>query len=660
MARPTYLLQAGLVSSPDDPIASTTWTDLTSRLDVAAGVTITRGRTEEQGAIQPSTFRCVLDNRDGALTPGNPSSPYAPNVKTGKRVRLQLTYGGLPYWRFTGDASEWPLAWSGGPAKYAETNLSALDRFARLGELGEYRSTLEEDVLDDEPLGYWPLTEPAGSASAGDVSPNAQPPMTVAQIGSGGTLVFGYDGPADSLTNDRAVADFYVGRQTGAKLTPATNVAGYPQGKYLRAPLKAPTAATSTGATVQAIMWHGSSGLPLWAPVAFLVAANGSYFGIHRSAVDGGMTAIFVNNSDGTSAEVAAPASNPLTDQVFLLTATLDIPSAGNVRLSFYRNGSPWGTPVTFASGGPLSRLPEWTEVRAGGRDKTVDGVFRGNLSHVAVWDAPLSQPAMAGHWFAAFQGRDGSGNTSFSRLGKLCTYSGLGTLGWFNGGNGFASQLVGPQEIAGNPIEAMRLVETTEGGMFYLKGDGLPRLNMRGARYNAAPQLTVSASKLDPDALTFRGDDYGLVNDVTGSRPDGATARVVNETSRVDHGRRKGTVSAVPATDDQLRALTAWQANTYGVQRNRVTGVKISLLNDPSLIPTALGLEPGGKIRITDLPSQAPASALDLFVEGWTEVISETEWSMAFTTSPAEVGDVWQIGVAGRNEIGVTTRIPY
>lgn len=652
MARPAYVLQVGFGSSPDEPIASTTWTDISGFLDVKAGVKISRGRSDEQAEVQPSKMSLTLKNSDGRFTKGNPASPYWPNVRTGKRIRLGLTWLGVTYWRFTGDVAEWPTEWGGGPATYAQTRLAAVDRFKQLGELGEYRSTLEEDVLDDGPLGYWPLTEPAGSVAAADISGRSQPPLTVAQIGGGGTIAFGYDGPADSPTNDRAVPDFYVGKQTGVKLIPATNIGFYPQGKYLRAQLRDTTTST-TGATVQAVVWHGSSGLPAFAPVAFLVAANGSYFGIHRSAVDGGMTGIFWNTADGSSAEVAVPAGDPLTDIVSLLTAVLDVPAAGQVRLTFYWNGVPYGTPDVVTSIG----VPTWNEVRVGGRDKFVDGVFRGNLSHVAVWDRPVPQNPIVGHFFAAFQGRDAAGNTTVARLNKLCTYSDLGVLNW---DSSLTPQPVGGQEIAGDPIAAARLVEATEGGMFYLDGAGRPVLELRSARFNAAPVLTLDAGKLDPDALTFRGDDFGLLNDVTGSAPDGTTVRVVNEASRAEHGRRKASFSAVPANAEQLRALTAWQANTYGTDRNRVTGVRISLLNDPALIPAALALAPGGKVAVTGLPAQAPATSIALYAEGWDEVIGEDDWSLELNTSPGEVGDVWQIGVPGRSEIGTTTRIGY
>ena len=90
MARPDlYVLECAFASNPDALLADQVWTDITAYLDVKAGVRIGRGRTDELSDIQPSTLACTLKN-DGRFTPGNTSSPYYPNVKTGKRIRLGL------------------------------------------------------------------------------------------------------------------------------------------------------------------------------------------------------------------------------------------------------------------------------------------------------------------------------------------------------------------------------------------------------------------------------------------------------------------------------------------------------------------------------------------------------------------------------------------
>lgn len=66
-----------------------TWTDVTSRFE-AQTVAIRRGRPEEGGNLQPSSVSLELQNNDGALMPGNPASPYWPNVVRGTPLRISV------------------------------------------------------------------------------------------------------------------------------------------------------------------------------------------------------------------------------------------------------------------------------------------------------------------------------------------------------------------------------------------------------------------------------------------------------------------------------------------------------------------------------------------------------------------------------------------
>lgn len=66
------------------------WTDITPYVDLAAGLTITRGAQEELADTQPGTCSLTLDNSDGRFSPGRASSPYYPNVK--KNVPLRVWY----------------------------------------------------------------------------------------------------------------------------------------------------------------------------------------------------------------------------------------------------------------------------------------------------------------------------------------------------------------------------------------------------------------------------------------------------------------------------------------------------------------------------------------------------------------------------------------
>lgn len=566
-------------------------------------------------------------------------------------------------WRFTGDVAEWPTKWDGGPAAYAETNLTAVDRSARLGELGEFDTFLREEILLRNPLAYYPLDDPAGSVTAGDTSGNFQPNMTIYSVGTGGTVTFGWD-HTDGLF-DYGVPDYYRDRSTALQLVPSVLgtpiTGGFPSGKYLRGNLSAPIL-SNNGATASAWARFPSAGASDFGPIVFLTAADGSYLGIHKSAVSGQMCAVFVNMADGAGGvPQETPGSGISTDFTINYSAVLSIPSAGNGLLTLVQNGSVTGTIGPFA----MAHQPAWNQTTIGGRDKTVDGVGRINVSHAQFYDYAVPSTSFAAQFFVAVQGRSSSVSTDTTtiRLQKLLAYRGLYSsvspttaLNIF--GTGPAK--IGPQEIEGNPDASIELVESTEDGVFFIGGDGFGVWQLRNYRYNAAPAVTIDADQLDPEALTFRGDLFGVVNDVTASRPDGSSVRVTNTAGIADNGRRKTTVQALSAKDDDLRSLAARFAGAFSVQRNRLSGVKISLLDSPTKARALLVTDLGGKLRILNLPPQAPRVTEDVYIEGWAELISEDEWSMSFSTAPSAPWDAWQIGVAGRSEVGVTTIVRY
>src|SRR5215207_5968156 len=72
------------------------WTDITPYVFVHdSQLQIVRGRNDEFSRIQPGTLSLALDNSDGRFTRGNTSSPYFPNVRNGRRVRVSYMFGAV-------------------------------------------------------------------------------------------------------------------------------------------------------------------------------------------------------------------------------------------------------------------------------------------------------------------------------------------------------------------------------------------------------------------------------------------------------------------------------------------------------------------------------------------------------------------------------------
>jgi hypothetical protein len=549
-------------------------------------------------------------------------------------------------WRFTGDVNEWPLSFVGGPAAYAETNLTASDRLSRLGDLGEFQSTLAEAILKPGPFAYYPLNEGALATSVADVSVNAQPAMAPFQIGSGGTFELGSDTYTVGGTDFSSQPAFYASGGGGAAGTGAWfSQASAGNGKFLRTALSAPRAA-ATGASI--VAFPGPGGAVLVGTLASMQAADGSYFSLE---MDGSVNVngVFFDSLTGTKTTVLlAPG---FLDPPAQYAATLTNLGTGNWRLDTYLSGVLANT-TTFAV---ARAMPAWSAVSIGARTKDVLTFI---ASHVAFYDLPVAAADLAIQSAAAQLGQTALGmESTASRLAALAGFAGLDTM--VTRGTG-TPKTAGPQEIAGSPLDAFAKVADTEAGLFLIQADGFPTFHLATYRYNVAASLALAADRLDPNALTFRGDNFGVYDDVTATGSSGVVGRAVNPAGIAAYGRRKGTVDTLGVDAASLYSSAARLAFGFGTARNRITGVRFSPLNDVALIAGALGLDIGEKITITALPTQAPASSVDLFVEGYAETVSEDDWSMTLNTSPAEPWNVWQLGVAGRSELGSTTILGY
>ncbi len=64
------------------------WTDYSTRVRGESGITIKRGRDNEQGRLSPQTARFVINNRDGLFSNRNPLSPLFRKIPMNTQVRF--------------------------------------------------------------------------------------------------------------------------------------------------------------------------------------------------------------------------------------------------------------------------------------------------------------------------------------------------------------------------------------------------------------------------------------------------------------------------------------------------------------------------------------------------------------------------------------------
>ena len=530
-----------------------------------------------------------------------PLSPYYPNVKIGRPIRVTATLGSSVT-RYVGHIDEWPLDWPATVPTIAHATVSASSRSAWMGQGVELRSIIEEEILLDEPVAYYTLGEPAGATFANDSSGNNAARLT--QAGGGTAVVFGTaTGPGtDGLT--------------------AATFAG---GKYLQAPLTA----AGTDRTVACAFLTSTTTNPSTVFLAgFVSIGNTHALGLDTSGNivgpdvattghdyrDGGThVAILVNSSagswlyvDGVLADTGANAG----------THTFDMALVG---------GSPYGIEI----GG--SMLPST--------------VLTGTTAHAAFCTSALSAAASNGIGDACLTGF--AGETPADRLTRYAAFAGVAATE-LNLETGQCPDLAHIDTTGKAPLDVMRTVEATEEGILFDGQDGRLTFQDRSHRYTQDSAFTLDVAQRHVSiGVQPRLDRGAMRNDVTATLSDGtASARAVNQPSINDYGPARESLDLATTNDDEPFHHASWLVNQYGIPRPRVPSLGVNLVRLPTALAQAvLAAGIGTRFTVINMPPQAEKSTQDYFIEGYTESIGPGRHEITFNVSQAEPFNVWIVG---------------
>ena len=620
-------VEVAFTTTPDDP--SPAWTDISAYVDMTGGVSITTGRADEYAVVQTGSCRVSLDNTDGRFTPGNVSSPYYPNVKIRKKLRVTYfdpAFPAVPHYRFTGYVEEWPTDWPTGGDTYSTAQVTASDRFKRLGQAAKLKSIIEQEYLADSPAAYYTLGEPTGSTSAGDTSKNGSGVLSTVQVGSGGALTFGANtGPGTDAMPAPAFAPVSAGN--GKYLSGAINQVGF-FGLTLEGDILTSAAVQQTA--LRLVDTNGS-----WVEISTTATGKISATTLNPNtyAVDFVLTSAASFN-DGATHHVALTQS--AGDGLITVTLVVDGVSVANVVTYFW------------------AHVPAYITLNVGGT--AAGALFTGTISHVAASSNPLSVTRLGSHYQAGSTGF--SGERSDQRIARLAGYAGV--LPAEMSLEAGLSTSIAHVDITGMaPLQAMQDVTATECGVLFIDGQGLLTFQARSHRYNAAVAATITAPDTDP-SLRFISNDQLLVNDVTAGRAGGTTVRATDAASVLDYGAASVNLTLLTTSDAEVADAANWKANANSDVNPRLPNLTVDLLTSLGLYATVLLLGIGSRITLSGLPAQAPASSVDLFIEGWTEIITSGGWVIAFNTSPTAGSAVWQLDSALYSQLDVSTRLAY
>ncbi|MBE4790922.1 LamG-like jellyroll fold domain-containing protein [Streptomyces caniscabiei] len=537
--------------------------------------------------------------------------------------------------RFWGVVNSWPVRWEG---LTSQVLVTCSDMLKRLGTAPALRSVLAEEILHQDTAGvpgtlsaYYPLSEPADSTAAGDISGGGCGALTLTQIGSGGTLEFGGEGLAET-------------GEGAPTFTPASSSAG----KYLTADVGAVFEAASdaqqmilecwikTTTVSRAILGLYSTGLDN--QLALTLSASGE---LVLEYTDSGGTLTTLNTAD------------VVTDGEWH-HIVLDM---ANTNKAVYLDGALGA--IT------LNNPPDMHGIRhlhVGGYRGS--RMFSGQIAHVAVTHLPTQTTSLLITEFV--DTRYAAGTTAFAgedadvRVARLARYGGVNSVTvWGSTFDPVASQ--GP--AGSNALARMREVETTEAATLFAERDwyGIA-LQSRDIRYNPSPSsevFTIAYADLDTDEVEASDDDQKMVNIVEASRPGGATQRVTSPASILAYGEKPQQLNLLKTSDLSVMDAAAWLVSRYADPPTELREIPIEAYTMSTYLDI-LDADIGSYFSVTDLPSQAPASSMRNTVEGYTEVIKDTSHKIQFHTSKSATDSVWVLDDSVYSVLGSTTRLAY
>lgn len=576
-----------------------TWTDVTADYDANQGKSITFGRNSTQSQPSASSIQFRLRNPKGKYTPGlavlsdGTAAPYYPNVKRRVRVRYSTSAGVRGIWR----VRSWKPVLDNGVSGYCVVN--ADDRLYQLGKV-TMAADISGEVLADNPIAYWQLNEAAGSKASGNSSGVTTAGLYVS--GSGAALTYGNDGP---------------GVEQGLAVT-------FNQGQYL-------------GSIINFQRPYTSFTLECWVKYT---TVNQSIESIAEIVDNNGNRHLIATGTAGPASGIQLIELTPGSSVGTTATSAYNDGQWHHVAVGTDTSRNPFVYVDGVSVGGGLA-LPAFGSILGVRLSQDVGNPsFLGSVAHVAVYDYALSSTRILAHYLVAQQ----SAETTDAKIRRWLTYAGLasGEMSLDASTLTTGTYAQDGQDV----VSASQDMATTEGNgsVVYVANDIVQFRTRTFRAKNSTPTLTLDAvHDLDRSVYEPSVDDQNLVNKITVSRNTASgtqsTQVAANAASIAAEELTSLGVTSYAATDRDALSLAqsiVAAGSTSGFRMNRVA---VDLVNAKNNLYSAVWATTiGSRIRVTNLPAgAAPASQVDLFVEGWTETSNATSFQVVFDTSPAD-----------------------
>jgi hypothetical protein len=254
-------------------------------------------------------------------------------------------------------------------------------------------------------------------------------------------------------------------------------------------------------------------------------------------------------------------------------------------------------------------------------------------------------------------------GEQAVARITRLCLENGVTFQPW----GGATSSSMGPQR-SGTLMDLLRECERTDGGILFEARDEV------AIAYRCRRGLfaQTAGATLDYDGRHLSGlqpveDDDAIVNDVTVTRPGGASGRAVLESGALSVqpppdgiGRYSTEVDANVQSDSTLDDQASWRLNVGTADEARFPQITVNLAHPVIVASTTLTaavrrLEVGDKLVVEDPPAGwMPPEDIEQLAVGFAEEIGPKRHIITANCAPESP---YHVGIFGGDEGGQESR---
>jgi len=660
-------VEVGLNQSPSTAAASLTWTDITSSVILSEGINYTTGKSFADRVARPGTMTLTLDNSAQKGTAGR-FTVGGPNCLSGFNLRIPIR---IYYDDGTNTADLWygfidllSSRWQNGVRPVVQ--VTASDRLSRLARIN-IGNRYTDEILSDSPAGYWPLDDQGGeiSLNRGSYPFGAMRKFAYTYFTDGdGSILLGVD-PATKMGADSPKVAY-------AATSPSGN------GKYLSASAPDPWDSSGHFTETFEVMVNPSK-------------TDGGLFtvGGARDQHLASVSAYMVGGALRMSV-VVFPGAYSASAQQFNVTSAQSVFTAdkwhhvaitqtsttgpNSTTLNGYVNGvqvctltfslTGYASPTQFMSSNGVLVVGGYVEpVSTGGAyELLIQQLFNGYISNFAYYTSVLSDTRIAEH---AKLINGFSNESSSARFNRLCKFAGLpsgyyasvGRLTPTSVGTARASSTMSAQPLLDNGtgrnfLSLIQEVADSEQGDIFSYNNSLIFVTRNG-RYNPTTSWSVPAQAINADN-GFDYDHTDIVNTARLTNGDGTVVTSSDATSVSNYDVQSIDTNCYVNTTGQLEAIAYGLAHRSSSPQPRLRNITVDFVTWPSTASstplTVMQSYITSVFEVTGLPSStSPTSTLRLFIEGFSDRITESTWQRTFTASPvtAAFDPVWNLGTS-------------